>query len=85
MFSDDPDQVYVPVKAGDLVLLDGRILHAADRNRTDQRRTLVLAWHSRPRITIPDFWQGEIPVEIAGRDPQAEYEGSRIPGEYLRD
>ncbi len=84
MFSDDPDQVYVPVKAGDLVLLDGRILHAADRNRTDQRRTLVLAWHSRPRDSIPAFWQGEVPAEIAGRDPQAKYEGSRIPGEYLR-
>ncbi len=84
MFSDDPDQVYVPVKAGDLVLLDGRILHAADRNRTDVRRTLVLAWHSRPRNTIPDFWQGGIPEEIARRDPQAKYEASRIPGAYLR-
>ena len=84
MFSDDPHQAYVPVRAGDLVLLDGRILHAADRNRTDLRRTLVLAWHSRPRNTIPDFWQGEIPEEIAGRDPEARYEGSRIPGEYLR-
>ena len=84
MFSDDPQQVYVPVRAGDLVLLDGRILHAADRNRTNQRRTLVLAWHSRPGNTIPDFWQGEVPEEIAGRDPEARYEGSRIPGEYLR-
>ena len=74
----------MPVKAGDLVLLDSRILHAADRNRTGVRRTLVLAWHSRPEDTVPAFWQDEIPAEIAGRDPQASYEGSRIPGKYLR-
>ena len=84
MFGDDPDQVYVTVKAGDLVLLDSRILHAAERNRSDQRRTLVLAWHSRPNDTVPDYWQGEIPAEIARRVPGADYEGSRIPGEYLR-
>ena len=83
MFSDDPDQVYVPVKAGDLVLLDARILHAADRNQTEERRTPVLAWHSRHTGTIPDYWQGEIPEAIAQRDPEFGYEGSRIPGEYL--
>lgn len=84
MFGDDPDQVYVTVKAGDLVLLDSRILHAAERNRTDQRRTLVLAWHSRPNDTVPDYWQGEIPEAIAQRKPEAKYEGSRIPEEYLK-
>ena len=84
MFSEDPDQVEVPVKAGDLVLLDARILHAADRNQTDERRTLVLAWHRRPENTVPDYWQGEIPEALAQRDPEHAYEGSRIPGEYLR-
>ena len=85
MFSADPDQVHVPVKAGDLVLLDARVLHAADRNRTDQRRTLVLAWHLRPFDTVPDFWQGEIPEALANRDPAAEYEGSRVPPrEFLK-
>lgn len=83
MFSDDPDQVQVPVKAGDLVLLDARTLHAAGRNRTRERRTLVLAWHLRPFDTVPAFWQGEIPEALARRDPQANYEGSRVPREYL--
>ena len=84
MFSEDPHQVYVPVKAGDLVLLDARTLHAADRNQTAERRTLVLAWHLRPMDTVPDFWQGEIPEALAQRDPECEYAGSRIPGDYLR-
>ena len=84
MFREDPDQVYVPVKAGDLVLLDARTLHAADRNQTDERRTLVLAWHLRPMDTVPDYWQGEIPEALAQRDPECEYAGSRIPGDYLR-
>ena len=34
-------------------------------------------------MTVPDNWEGEIPEVIANRDPGAEYEGSRIPGEYL--
>ena len=46
------------------------------------RRTLIQAWHRRP-MTVPDNWEGEIPEVIANRDPGAEYEGSRIPGEYL--
>jgi ectoine hydroxylase-related dioxygenase (phytanoyl-CoA dioxygenase family) len=83
MFSDHPDQVDVCVKAGSLVLADARILHSAYRNQTDERRTLILAWHRRPFAT-PDHWQDEIPDLIAHRDPEAEYEGSRIPGEYLK-
>lgn len=84
MFSDAPEQAYVEVKAGDLALMDARILHAAGKNFTEQRRTLMLSWHRRPTGTIPDYWQGEIPPAILERDPNAEYEGSRIPGAYLK-
>ena len=84
MFSDHPDQVDVCVKAGSLVLADARVLHAAYHNRTDQRRTLVLAWHRRPQ-TVPAYWGNRaIPEAIAQRDAAAEYEGSRIPGKYLK-
>ena len=84
MFSDHPDQVYVEVKAGSLVLGDARILHAAGRNFTDERRTLVLAWHNRPAETAPEYWYGEIPAALANRDPDANYDRSRIPGEFLK-
>ena len=83
MFSDHPHQVDVCVEAGDLVLADARVLHSAHRNRTGQRRTLVLAWHRRPE-TVPAYWTGEVPAIIARRDPDGEYPGSRIPGELLR-
>jgi phytanoyl-CoA hydroxylase len=82
MFSDHPDQVNVMVKAGSLVLADARLLHSAHRNQTDVRRTLVLAWHRRPQ-TIPDNWAGDVPDIIANRDPQSEFEGTRIPGALL--
>ena len=84
MFRDLPEQQHVEVKAGDLALMDARILHAAGQNFTDQRRTLVLSWHRRPSGGPPAFWQGAIPQAIRDRDPQAGYEGSRIPGEFLK-
>ena len=83
MFSDHADQVDVCVKAGDLVLADARVLHSAYRNQTDERRTLVLAWHRRPD-TVPAYWTDGVPAIIAERDPEKEYPGSRIPGELLQ-
>ena len=82
MFSDHPDQVNVEVGPRDLVLADGRVLHAAYPNQTDAPRDLLLLWHSRPD-TVPDYWEGEIPRAIAERAPDAEYEGTRVPGKYL--
>jgi len=84
MFKEVPEQAYVPVKAGDLALMDARILHAAGRNFTDHRRTLVLSWHRRPTGTIPEYWSGTVAEAILNRDPNAEYEGSRIPGAFLK-
>jgi hypothetical protein len=83
MFSEHPDQVDVSVSAGSLVLGDARILHSAGKNHTDERRTLILAWHRRPQ-TIPNYWDREIPEVIAKRDAEGNYTGSRIPGEYLK-
>ncbi|MDE0297667.1 MAG: phytanoyl-CoA dioxygenase family protein [Candidatus Poribacteria bacterium] len=83
MFSDHPDEVNVCVSAGSLVLADARILHSARRNLTDDRRTLVLAWHSRPTCTVPEYWDSEIPEVIRNRDANQDYSGSRIPGRFL--
>ncbi len=82
MFSDHPDQVNVEVGPRDLVLADARVLHAAYKNQTDEPRDLLLLWHRRP-MTVPGYWDGEIPRVIAERDPDAEYEPTRIPGKYL--
>jgi hypothetical protein len=82
MFSNHPDQVDVKTRAGDLVLGDARVLHAARKNQTDQRRNLLLLWHNRPE-TVPEYWDGEISEIIRNRDPEASYAGTRVPGEFL--
>jgi hypothetical protein len=44
-FSTRPDEVDVCVKAGDLVIGDSRILHAAHTNESDERRTVLTLWY----------------------------------------
>ena len=87
MFSDHPDQVDVCVRAGSFVLGDARLLHSARRNLTNERRTLILAWHQR-RADVwdkpPAYWQGEVPEVIANRDASEEFAGTRVPGEHLK-
>ena len=82
MFSDDLNQVDVESEPGDLVLGDARVLHAAYKNQTDQRRNLLLLWHSRPK-TVPDYWEGETPLLFVEGDPETTYPSFRIPGQYL--
>ncbi len=82
MFCDHPDAVDVPAKAGSLVIGEGRVLHAARANRSTQRRTLLLGWHSRP-LTAPNYWTDEVPEVILHRGTDAEYEPTRSPGKYL--
>ena len=43
-FSIRPDEIDVPVKAGDLVIGDARLLHASHANCSDQRRTVITLW-----------------------------------------
>jgi len=83
-FSDHPDAIDLPVKAGDLVINDARLLHAARANTTDQRRTLVLQWHSVFQFpNPPSWWEGPIPEAIRDFDSAAKYELTRLPGKYL--
>ena len=43
-FSDYPDEVDVPVKAGDLVVGDARMFHASHANNSDSERRLITIW-----------------------------------------
>jgi len=83
MFCDHSDSIDSPVKAGSLVIGEGRVLHAARGNQSNHRRTLLLGWHSRP-ATVPENWDGGVPEEILNRDPDAKYEPTRVPGQYLK-
>jgi ectoine hydroxylase-related dioxygenase (phytanoyl-CoA dioxygenase family) len=44
-YTNYPEQVDVSVRAGDLVIGDARLLHAANANRSDQRRTVITMWY----------------------------------------
>jgi ectoine hydroxylase-related dioxygenase (phytanoyl-CoA dioxygenase family) len=83
-FQAHPDEIDLPVKAGDLVINDARLLHAAHPNQTGERRTLVLQWHSIfPWPTVPTWWDGPLPDVLEDCDPAAVHEPTRIPGKYL--
>ena len=45
VFQTWPDEVDVPVGAGDLVIGDSRIFHAAHANSTNERRTVITFWY----------------------------------------
>jgi hypothetical protein len=43
-YADHPDQAAVPVKAGDVLIGDARLIHGAFANRTDEERPLLTLW-----------------------------------------
>jgi hypothetical protein len=57
LFSAHPDEVDVPVQAGDLVIGDARILHAAHANQTDARRTCLTLWYLPDFVNLPESIQ----------------------------
>ena len=84
VFADYPGAIDVPLKAGDLIIADARLMHGAWPNQTEQRRTLLLAWHdvfSFPNP--PSWWSGDIPDVVKNADPEAKYERSRTPSHYI--
>ena len=84
VFMDRPDAIDLPMRAGDLVIADNRLIHGAWPNQTDQRRTLILAWHdvlSFPQP--PSWWTTEVPEVLRNFDPTATYETSRTPSAYI--
>jgi len=84
-FADYPEAVDLQMKAGDLVIADARLLHAAWPNQTDQRRTLLLAWHDIFRFpNPPSWWRGGIPEAVKGAAPADQFEKAakyRTPSE----
>ena len=91
-FSPRPDEIDVPVEAGDLLIGDARLLHAAHPNRSDHRRTVITLWFQPDfcdlpeRIQaqmvektqkIPDDWPAEAQEMVRRVNPK--YEGNAEP------
>jgi hypothetical protein len=60
LFCHHPEEVDVPVTAGDLVIGDARLLHAAHANQTDQRRTCLTLWYIPAFAALPEPIQAVI-------------------------
>ena len=84
MFCDHPQAVDVPVPAGHLLIGDARVLHGTRANASTERRTVLLGWYYRKSNAVPAGWEGEVPAEIARRDPNLPFRWNREPGAYLR-
>jgi ectoine hydroxylase-related dioxygenase (phytanoyl-CoA dioxygenase family) len=68
-FKPRPDEVDVPVRAGDLVIGDARLLHAAHPNRSDQRRTVLTLWYQPDYPALPERVQAQM---VAKTQPLSE-------------
>ena len=53
-FARAEDEVDVPVKAGDLVIGDARLLHAAHANKSHARRTNITLWYYPDFANLPE-------------------------------
>ncbi len=60
MFGDLPGEVDVAVAAGDLLLGDSRLLHAAHANRSGAERTLVTLWYHPAYDRLPAAIQAHL-------------------------
>ncbi len=87
-FSSQPDERDVPVRAGDLVIGDARLLHAAHANASDRWRPVITLWFQpafsrlAPSIKaqmvkktqpIPDDWPSSARRKVAALHPS--YDG----------
>jgi len=59
-FSDQADEIDVPVMAGDLLIGDARLLHAAHENNTSDRRTLITLWYQPDLASLPERIQAQM-------------------------
>ena len=53
-FSQVADEIDVPVRAGDLVIGYGSLLHASHANQSDERRTVLTMWYYPDFTNLPE-------------------------------
>ncbi len=93
-FSDREDEESVPVRAGDLLIGDARLLHAAHENTVEARRTLITLWYQPnfealpPRVQaqmaaktqkLPASWPEDAKEKLSPLLPTARFHGGAEP------
>ncbi len=90
-----PGEVDVPVRAGDLVVGDARLLHASHGNASEVRRTVITLWYYPAFSSLPEGIRSDIASRNqAGTWPDRAraliqplipaYEGNRKPTRWNR-
>ncbi len=64
-FSRVADEIDVPVKAGDLVMGYGSLLHASHANQSNQHRTVLTMWYYPDFVTLPERTQATVALAEA--------------------
>lgn len=59
-FSHVDDELSVPVKAGDLVMGSGNLLHASHPNKSDEHRTVLTMWYYPAFTDLPERTQATV-------------------------
>lgn len=62
-----PDEVPVEVRAGDLVLIDSRLLHSAYPNTTGEERSLLTLWYHPYWERLPEPVRSRVWEIVSGR------------------
>ena len=63
-FSTRPDEADVSVRAGDLLIGDARLLHAAHENTTDERRSLITLWYQPDFAALSESVQAQMAAKV---------------------
>jgi len=86
-FQDFEDEIDVPVKAGDLLIGDARLLHAAHANQSSRQRSLLTLWyqvhmeHFAPELRntvaakaspLPHTWPAEARAKVEALYPKGD-------------
>jgi ectoine hydroxylase-related dioxygenase (phytanoyl-CoA dioxygenase family) len=95
-FQPMPEDKAVPVRAGDLVIGDSRLLHGSYANRSDERRTVITLWYHPNFDIAPPRIQAhlsKVQTRAASWSPHARklirrlvptYDGAEEPLEWNR-
>ena len=62
-FSHRPDEIDVPIRAGDLLVGDARLLHATHPNDSDERRTVLTLWYQPDLPSLPERMQAQMAAD----------------------
>ena len=76
VFGSMPGEVAVPVKAGDLVIGDARLLHSAYANQSVDERSLLTLWYHPNHANLPEPLQSRIACIMRREDVDTDPDGA---------